>query len=115
MRGEVIDVARTLPPDAEVWLASDVPQEGMPGIAKVLGLYAPPLLCSCGSPCRVVAAPGGDVRIVTLAQSADALAEKTHAAIDARNGTVAVLRVPASSRAAALAQACALAEIIPPW
>lgn len=115
MRGEVIGVARTLPLDAEVWLASDVPQEGMPGIAKVLGLYAPPLLCSCGSPCRVVAAAGGDVRIVTLAQSADALAERTHAVIDARNGTVAVLRVPASSRDAALAQACALAEIIPPW
>ena len=87
----------------------------MPGIAKVLGLYAPPLLCSCGSPCAVTAPPGGEVRILTLAQSADALAAATGAAIDARNGTVAVLRVAAASRATALAQACALAEILPPW
>lgn len=115
MRGDVIEIARALPPDAEVWLASDVPQEGMPGIAKVLGLYAPPLLCSCGSPCSVVAAPDGELRVVTLAQSADGLAERTHAVIEARNGTVAVLRVPASSRAAVLAQACALAEVLPPW
>lgn len=115
MRGDAIDIARTLPADAEVWLAADVPQEGMPGISKVLGLYAPPLLCSCGSPCGTVAEPGGDVRILTLAQSADALAAKTGAAIDARNGTVALLRVPASARAATLAQACALEEIVPPW
>ena len=115
MRGDAIAITAALPPDAEVWLASDVPQEGMPGISKVLGLYAPPLLCSCGSPCRTTAPPDGDVRILTLAQSADALAGKTGATIDARNGTVAVLRVPATSRDAALAQACALAEILPPW
>jgi|GEM_PF-2069158 len=126
MRGDAIEIARTLPPDAEVWLASDVPREGMPGIAKVLGLYAPPLLCSCGSPCRasartsgevavVGAGSSGEVRILTLASSADALATATGAAIDARNATVAVLRLPAASRDAALARACALDEVLPPW
>ena len=66
MRGEVIG-ARAPPLDAEV-VASDVPQEGMPGIAKVLGLYAPPLLCSCGSPPRGRRRTGGDVAS-SLAQS----------------------------------------------
>ena len=115
MRADAIAMARTLPADAEVWLASDVPTEGMPGIAKVLGLYAPPLLCSCGWPCGVTAAAGDDVLVLTLAQSADALAGATGAAVDARNGTVAVLRVPASARDATLGHACALAEVLPPW
>jgi 4-amino-4-deoxy-L-arabinose transferase-like glycosyltransferase len=79
MRGVAIALARQLPVDGEVWLASDVPLEGMPGIAKVLGLYAPPLLCSCGSPCRVSAPSSDDIRVVTLAQSADALAGDTAA------------------------------------
>jgi 4-amino-4-deoxy-L-arabinose transferase-like glycosyltransferase len=115
MRGDAIALARTLPADAEVWLASDVPREGMPGIAKVLGLYAPPLLCSCGSPCGSAAPPDGAIRILTLAQSVDALAAATGGAIERRNGTVAVLRVPASAREPALARACALGEIMPPW
>jgi 4-amino-4-deoxy-L-arabinose transferase-like glycosyltransferase len=115
MRGDALALARTLPEGAEVWLASDVPLEGMPGIAKVLGLYAPPLLCSCGAPCSVTAQPGDDVRILTLAQSADALAGETGAAIDARNETVALLRVPAIDREVALARACALAPVLPPW
>jgi 4-amino-4-deoxy-L-arabinose transferase-like glycosyltransferase len=115
MRGDVIALARTLPADAEVWLASDVPLEGMPGIAKVLGLYAPPLLCSCGAPCTSADLSDDDIQILTLAQSAAALAAATGATIDASNDTVALLRVPETARDAALARACALAPVLPPW
>jgi hypothetical protein len=73
------------------------------------------LLCSCGWPCGTVAGVADDVLVLTLAQSADALAGATGATVDARNGTVALLRAPASARDATLGHACALAEVLPPW
>ncbi|MEW6268141.1 MAG: glycosyltransferase family 39 protein [Thermodesulfobacteriota bacterium] len=115
MRAEAVEVARALPADVEVWLASDVPQEGMPGITKVLGFYARPLLCACGARCR----PRGDarqgLRVVTLAQSADALARETGASIEMRNRTLAVLRPPLGSRDRLRAQICALEPVMLPW
>lgn len=115
MRGDAIAIARALPAGGEIWLAGDVPQEGMPGLGKVLGLYATPLLCSCGYGCAAPRDAAGELRIVTLAATADVLAQRIGAVAEQRNATLAVLRVPAAARAAALEQACALETIVPPW
>jgi 4-amino-4-deoxy-L-arabinose transferase-like glycosyltransferase len=114
MRADAVEIARALPQDADVWLASDVPQEGMPGIAKVLGAYAAPLLCACAAPCQS-AAPRGELHVVVLAGSADALAGRIDATVQRRNDTLAILRVADGARDAVRTHACALDEVIPAW
>jgi 4-amino-4-deoxy-L-arabinose transferase-like glycosyltransferase len=115
MRADAIEVARALPADAEVWLASDVPQEGMPGITKVLAFHARPLLCACGARCYRRGSARQGLRVVTLARSADALALRTGSAVELRNGTLAVLRPPAGSRDALRREICSLEEVVLPW
>lgn len=114
MRADAVEIARALPPDSDVWLASDVPKEGMPGIGKVLAAYAPPLLCACDAPCRDAPARG-ELRVLVLAGSADALAARIDASVERRNDTLAILRVPDDARAVARSETCTLPEVIPRW
>lgn len=115
MRAEAVEVASALPENAEVWIASDVPQEGMPGITKVLGFYAKPLLCACGGRCPVRGDARVGLRVITLAQSADELARATGSSIEMRNRTLAVLRPPLGSRDRLRAEVCALEPVMLPW
>jgi len=115
LRTEAVEIAQALPADAEVWLASDVPQEGMPGITKVLGLYARPLLCACGARCSPTAAARKGLRVVTLAGSAGALARRTGSTVELRNRSLAVLKAGSGSRDALRAAICALDPVMLPW
>jgi len=107
-RGDAVEIGRVLPPDAEVWLAGDVPKEGMPGLAKVLGLYARPQLCACGAPCAPPAGSRSALRIVTLAEQADGVAAWSGGTVEARNGTLAIVRPALGSRDALRAALCRL-------
>lgn len=115
LRADAIEIARALPPDAEVWIASDVPQEGMPGITKVLGLHAPPLLCACGGRCPSGGAASEPLHVVVLAGSADELARQTGGSVVRRNRTLATLVVPPGPREPVLTHACALEPVMLPW
>jgi 4-amino-4-deoxy-L-arabinose transferase-like glycosyltransferase len=110
-RADAIEVARALPADAEVWLAGDVPQEGMPGIAKVLGFHARPQLCACGARCGPRAGERSGLRVVTLAASAARLAAWSGGDVELSNATLAVVRPAPGSRDALRAAVCALAPV----
>jgi 4-amino-4-deoxy-L-arabinose transferase-like glycosyltransferase len=111
IRAEAVEIGQALPGDADVWLASDVPQEGMPGIGKVLGFYARAPLCACGARCPSHDEGAREPRVVTLARSADRLARETGATIETRNRTLAVLRLPAGSRDERWKSVCALTPV----
>jgi len=108
-RADAIEVAEALPPDAEVWLAGDVPREGMPGLTKVLGFHARPQLCACGAPCGPRPGSRSGLRIVALAASAERVAAWGDGRVEHRNDTLAIVRPGPGSRDALRAALCALA------
>lgn len=107
-RADAVEIARALPADAEVWLAGDVPQEGMPGISKVLGFHARPQLCACGGSCRPPAGARSGLRVVTMAGSAEQVAAQSGGVVELRNETLAIVRPAPGSRDALRAALCAL-------
>lgn len=91
-REDAIAIARLLPADARVWLARDVSLEDPPGLGKVLGFHAAPLLCDCGSPCTPMGT--GPIRVVTRTGDADAVAGELGGSVLQRNGSLALVGVP---------------------
>lgn len=91
-REDAIEIARLLPIDARVWLARDVSLEDPPGLGKVLGFHAAPLLCDCGSPCT----PEGEgpVRVVALVGDADAVAAELGGSVLHRTAWLALVGAP---------------------
>ncbi len=114
-RADAGEIARALPADAEVWLAGDVPQEGMPGIGKVLGFHARPQLCACGGSCRPPAGARSGLRVITMAGAAERGAAESGGVIEMRNDTLAIVHPALGSRDALRAAVCALEpEIVGP-
>lgn len=109
-RDDAVAIARTLPEGAEVWLAADVPKEGMPGLAKVLGFYAPPLLCSCSAPACPEPDGSSGLLVLALADAAQALARRTGGSVERGNATIAVVRPGPGERRRLRAVVCAEAS-----
>ncbi|MFM8412608.1 MAG: ArnT family glycosyltransferase, partial [Alphaproteobacteria bacterium] len=91
-RDDAIAIASLLPPDARTWLARDVSLEDSPGLGKVLGFHAAPLLCDCGSPCTP--SGRGPIRVVALAADADQVAAEIGGTVLHRTRSLALVGAP---------------------